>query len=898
MNPLRIDDWLEAGTDGSRIPGAARDYLNAAREALCELHRSGGSGREVNEAHSDAVDDLVRRLFELSEQEYFGSGGDAPNEFCIVAVGGYARREMSLHADVDLLFLFRDQATPYVQSVAERLQAWLWDAQVAVGGATRTISDTIRLAREDRTVQTSLLAPRYLAGSGILFHEFSRLVQTRLIDRPEAFISERIVALHERHTEFGDSLYLLQPNLKEGAGGLRDYHAAYWAMQAALPGARHREDFLHQGLLTPEESTGLFQALDFLWRVRNELHLTSGRKHDQLDFELQEHVAGRFGYDGSGGPELPVERLMGDYYRHARTVLSCASLVMEQCLARVRPRPWRRRVQQVERGLRIANGQLEIPHARQLQDEPLMLLEVFRVAQEHDVPLTRKALRLVRENLELVDDDYRSSPQAREIFFDILRSERRVTRSLIAMNEVGLLGRYLPEWDHIVCRWQQVMYHTYTVDVHSIFLVEELRRTLRGDFEKEMPRLTQMVAEEGDLLPVILGCLMHDIGKGLGGDHSPKGAVRTRACLERLGADPDLVDRVEFLVAEHLVMSHIAQRRDLSDPRLVLDFARRVGDRKRLRQLFILTVMDIRASSKKAWNDWRGQLLYELFERTSELLETGSTDSTQAMELIEARVERRRSAAAELLEAEKLDAAQIESYFAMMPRRYFTAHTPRQIARHAQVVLGWDPETIFAHDVRDMRGFTELILCTRDTHGLFSNVAGVLTAHHINILGAHAYTTRGGLALEIYRISTPAGDTRAREVVWRDLLASLTRVLTGEEGVEELIQRRGRRLGVTAAPKLRSESVTITNEESDFYTIVDVTANDRLGLLHDLTRVLAQHGCEIYISKAGKVLDQVTDAFYIKDVEGHKVQSEATLEALQREIGKVLRSGGERAGAS
>lgn len=896
MNGPSVLTELGPQVELSEVPRAARAYLNAARAFLAEVHTSGASGREVNETHSDLIDRLVRRLFQLSEEQYFDTGGESASEFCVVAVGGYARREMSIHSDVDLLFLFRDQVTPYVKSVAERLQLWLWDAQVTVGGATRSIADTIRLAREDTTVCTSILGPRFLAGSGVLFHQFNRLIQSRLLDKPEAFIADLMVGLHERHTEYGESLYLLQPNVKEGAGGLRDYHASCWAMQAAQPNSRSRDDFLYLGLLTEEEMQGYGEALDFLWRARNEVHLLAGRKSDQMSFDLQEKLAHELGYhEEAGTPELPVERFMGDYYRHARNVLTCASLVIEQCLARVRQRPRRRRVFEVEEGLRIADGQLEIPHTRQLREDPLLLLRVFQVAQSHDVPVTRKARRLIRESLDLVDDAFRRSPEALEVFFSILRGERRVTRSLIAMNEVGLLGRYLPEWDHIVCRWQHVMYHTYTVDVHSIFLVEELRRLWKGDYEKELPGLTELVRDMGDLLPLYLGCLFHDVGKGLGGDHSPKGAVRARACLERVGADPELVDVVCFLVDEHLVMSHIAQRRDLSDPKLILDFARTVGDRRRLRLLYLLTVADIRASSKKAWTEWKGRLLQELFERTSELLETGANDPKRAIELIEARVETRREAATAELRKQGVSAEEIESYFAMMPRRYFTAHTPTQIARHARVALGRDLERPFSHGFREMRsGITEFILVTRDVHGLFSNVAGVLTAHHLNILGAHVYTTRSGLAVEIYRVSTPAGDDRAREIVWRDLLGSLERVLSGRDGVDELLRRRGRTLGSVRTLTQRPETVEIGNDESDFYTIVDVAANDRLGLLHDLTRVIAEHGYEIYISKAGKVLDQVTDAFYLKDAEGRKITDEAALDALRQDLLIALRSGGNR----
>src|SRR5258705_2315210 len=312
---------------------------------------------------------------------------------------------------------------------------------------------------------------------------------------------------------------------------------------------------------------------------------------------------------------------MRDYYLHARSVLDSSSLVMEQCLARVHGKPRRRRVRDVEEGLRVADGQLEIPHTLQLRRDPLLLLRVFAVAQRHDVPLRRKARRLVRETLDLIDDAYRRAPAAVAILFEILRAERRVARTLVAMNEVGFLGRFLPEWEHIVCRWQHVMYHTYTVDVHSIFLIEELRRLWKGRYEKAFPELTDLMLSVDDREVLFLGCLLHDIGKGFGGEHSEKGARRAQACVERLGLAPERVERVVFLVRHHLLMSHVAQRRDFSEPNMVLEFARTAGDRTNLRNLYLATFADMRASSAKAWTDWKGRILGEVFERTSEVLE-------------------------------------------------------------------------------------------------------------------------------------------------------------------------------------------------------------------------------------------------------------------------------------
>ncbi len=901
-----IDAYLAAfdGGPGRAQPEAevarvVREYLAAAQAHLRELHEAEASGAQVGEANADLIDRLMRRLFGYAEEGYFADAGGDPSPLTVVAVGGYARREMNVHSDVDLLFLYRGELTSHVSQVAERILYWLWDASVTVGGATRTLRETLDLARDDATVRTAVLDPRYLAGSGVLFHEFGKALRAELLRDPARFIAEQLEAMRKRHTRFGDTLYLLQPNLKDGPGGLRDYHLATWAMQATQPGARGFESFLHLGLLTEAELATYREAVDFLWRARNELHLATRRKHDQMSFELQERIALRFGYGkaGNGGAELPVERFMRDYYRHARAIQNHSSLVIEQCQARVHPSPRRRRIREVEHGFRIVEGQLEIPQARQLREEPLLLLEAFAVAQERDAPLTRKARRLIQQNLELIDAGFQASPAARDVFLRILSARKRVMRSLIVMNETGLLGRFLPEWEHIVCRWQHVMYHTFTVDVHSIFLIEELRRLWLGEYEQRFPELTELMHGIDDRPVLFFGCLLHDIGKGLGGDHSVLGAARARVCLERLGIEPERVDRVVFLVLHHLLMSHLAQRRDLSDPKLIVDFARTVGDRTNLRNLYLLTFADIRASSATGWTDWKGQLLRELFERTGELLESGRDDPGAAIEIIERRVETRRAAAAAELRGLGVSQAHIEAYFEMMPRRYFTAHAPAQIARHARVVLGRGPGQLFGTAVREMRGgFSEFILCTGDAPGLYSRVAGTLAARGINILAAHVYTTRTGLALEVYRLATPEGGEDERGLAWQELEQTLQRVLSGQEDVAELLKRRRLPVGGPRILSDRPARVGASNEESDLYTIVDVAANDRLGLLHDLTRVISDQGYEVYISKAATIEDQVTDTFYLKDRQGKKIQDPEALERLRGALLEAARAGEAPAG--
>jgi len=882
------------GIDATRSAAAVRRYVEDLLGWLARLHSAGSTGREINVANSDATDRLVRRLQERAEAGWYALGGDFGDRYALAAVGGYARRELSIGSDVDILFLVAGEVGALAAHVAERVQYGLWDGGVKLGASVRTVAQCIELGREDVSACTAILGARFLGGDPTLFHELTAAVRTDLIPDPEAFVVAQREAFERRHDKYGESLYLLQPNLKEGAGGLRDYHAAFWVARACEPMVRGPGDFLHVGLLREAEMREYDAALQFLWRLRNELHLLPGQKTDQMSFEIQEELAGAFGYGEpeSGGEDLPVERFMRKYYRHARAVQTLSEIVMEQCQARVRQRPPERRLQEVEEGFRISSEHLEIPHTAHLRERPARLLAAFAVAQDHDVPLSRKARRLIRENLTLVDDAFRRNPESAELFLRILGSECRVTRSLLAMNETGLLGRYLPEWEHIVCRWQHVAYHTYTVDVHSIFLVEQLRRLLRGKFARTLPALTELIHSTTDLPALYLGCLLHDIGKGRGGDHSAKGARLARSCLERLGLAAERAERAIFLVEKHLLMSHVAQRRDLGDPKVIVEFARSVGDRENLRNLYLTTFADIRASSATAWNPWRGELLAELFERTSEFLETGDDDSRRALEQVEARVETRRRGARTELQKLGVAVARIEAFFEMMPRRYFVNHTPRQIARHARVVFSLPGEKVLASGVREMRaGFSELIICTRDVHALYASVAGCLTALGVNILASHVYTTRTGLALEVYRVSTPRGGDEERREVFERLRRTLEQVLRGDARVETLLARRGRPVG--AVPRLASRrppAISIRNDVSDFYTVVDITANDRLGLLYDLTRTLADHDLAIFVSKASTVLDQVADTFYVKAPNQAKLMDRDATKRLRKALLEVLSS--------
>ena len=441
LNSPSIDSLLRDAIAGEgamsrKVPAAVRLYLEQARTHLSELHDASRSGRVVNEANSDLMDRLVRRLFTLAEEDHLTDGGTLERGVSVVAVGGYARREMSIHSDVDLLILYRDDLTPYVAGIAERLQYWLWDAGLTVGCATRTLEDTVNLGRADLTVRTAVLTARFLCGDGEFFHVFADRIRDELVPDVPAFIREVADHMQGRHEDYGESLFLLQPNVKEGAGTLRDYHTAYWVARATQPSLRDLDDLLHFGLLTEPEMETYRAALDFLWHVRNELHLKTKRATDQMSFELQELVADGLGYGSmsdhvmgkpkqdlpvdtvllemrmeADDPDLPVERFMRDYYTHARIIQNFSQLIIDQCRKRVTGGEDGEGVTvEVEDGFGLAKEHLEIPHSAHLRERPIRILLAFEVAQSHDVSLSRMARRFIRENLDLVTDERRTNP--------------------------------------------------------------------------------------------------------------------------------------------------------------------------------------------------------------------------------------------------------------------------------------------------------------------------------------------------------------------------------------------------------------------------------------------------------------------------------------------------------
>ncbi|MEE8558957.1 MAG: [protein-PII] uridylyltransferase, partial [Myxococcota bacterium] len=876
------------GADPEVVTSSVRAYLAEVRTYLLELHDEGVSARRVNEEHTDLIDRLIRKLFRVSEDTYHARNPRLDLRMAVLASGGYGRRELALASDVDLLILYRGKLNPYVETIAEAIMYGLWDARVDVACATRTIRECLRQGKEDLPTLTSYLDARFLVGDAALAAELEHEVQAWIHQHASEFIEGKLEEQRLRHERFGESPYLLQPNIRESVGGLRDGQTVCWIARAVNWDVRSPEDLHLHGIIDAEELADLTAALEFLWRVRNELH-RGGRKDDRLHYAMQESLAEYLGFKGDE-KTLGIEELMRAYYLHARALQRICSRAtvhvsrLDQRRKGQEPAPWRA----VEEGFVLALDQLEIPHAEMLRERPVRLLSAFAVAQRYEASLSTRAQRLVRQNLGLVEQLQRE-PEASRVFREILTAENHVYRTLTAMNEVGVLGAYLPEFAALVGMWQHDLYHTYTVDVHSLFLVEQLRRLLKGRFGTELPLATELIRETPDLEMLYLGCMLHDIGKGQGGGHSERGAKMVPPLARRLGLSRAEENEVTFLVRHHLHMSALAENRDVNDPRLVVNFARFVGHRRRLRNLYLLTIADIRSVSPEAWNAWKGGLLEALYRNTADWLEAQQSDARGSHFLQERSLERPAEVEGEVvqrLEGRNVPIERAVTFLESLPKRYLLLHHPDQIVVHLEAALAYIDEGkrvgVHLHYPEGPEaGSCELVLFAADQPGLLSSVTGILAAAGRNILSAYVYTTREGIAVEIYRLTSIAGGVLEEQEASDRLERRIEDVIEGRTSVEDLIVRHpaDRPRGARARPPV----VRLSNEDSDLYSIIDVEAEDRPGLLYDITRTLSELGVNIVMSRAATRAQRITDAFYVRD-SGHKildpVRQEQILQAL------------------
>jgi [protein-PII] uridylyltransferase len=866
---------------------AWKEHVRAAQGLINEQQRTGAKGWAVARLQARFTDELVVALLAHVEAEYFRKYPRVDTRLAFVAQGGYGRGEMSPRSDIDLLFVFPARPTPYIEFVTEKVLYTLWDLGFHVGHATRNFKDTAKFGLSDTTVRTALLDHRYLAGDRDVFAEFSAFIQKEvLFVNPNKFIKEKIAEARERHARFGDSTNVVEPHVKEGEGGLRDLHTALWVSKV-----KFRVDDLYglfqKGLIPKADVEVLERAWDFLLRVRHELHIRTNKKHDIINFELTAPIADALGFKKRGGT-LAAEAFMQRYYYHARQVLHYSQVVLEKCEeqmeGRLRGTFGRLGIKDVGHGFRTYRKELIVGETA-LDAEPANLMRAFYYRQKHKVPFSRSTYDLLRRRARKIDAAFRENPDVNGMFLEILGNAEEASELMLEMNESRILGAYIPEWAKLFCRAQYQMYHRYTVDTHSCFCVREVEHLMLDD--ASTPELFRAVVKNlPDKQLMMLSALLHDIGKGSGKDHSILGELLCKRIGKRMGLSQRRIDRLALLVRHHLTMNQVAQRRDLHDPATINEFATYVGDIENLDMLYVLSYADTRAVGPNVWNEWKSTLLTELYERTRWVLETGDFKG----KWLRTEVKNRKAAITEAAKTAKLmPAAALEKLLETLPDRYFLNNQSEEIVRHMELMaqLG-DKPFVLGRRERE-KGIVELVFIGYDRPGLFSLISGSLRAAGLNILDAQINTLHDGHVLDVYRV-TPVDSQDLSEARWNRLLEVLAGALSGKVDLDKLVLDRAK--PSWAAPekliRIRKAKIEIDNQLSSQYTIIDIFAYDRFGLLYEITKGLAELGLSIHLAKVATAADMIADVFYVARVAGGKLSDERELQALRDKVMGII----------
>jgi [protein-PII] uridylyltransferase len=912
LTAIARDEDLTSEVQRQRVLEQLKDVLAKGRAEIRsrfdagEGARDSGIGIAAVRATSFLVDQLVRVIHDYADwYVYRASNLTLAERLTIVAVGGYGRGELCPHSDIDLLFLLPYKQTPRGEQLVEFILYMLWDLGLKVGHATRSLPECIRLAREDITIRTALLEARYLWGEDKLFAELRhRFVSEVVKGTAHDFIAAKLAERNERHKRLGDSRYVLEPNVKEGKGGLRDLHTLFWIAKYV-----HRveqvDDLVMKGVLTEDEAAKFTKALDFLLCVRCHLHYLANRPEERLTFDVQEEIGLRMGYTDHRGTR-GVERFMKHYFLVAKDVgdltrIFCAALEIE---SEVKPRfslkslPLGRfRRAKLIDGFALESGRLTVAKTTAFADDPVNFLRIFRVAQLHGLDIHPYALRLIRQNLRLVDASLRANPQANELFMEMLTDGRDGEITLRRLNEAGVFGRFIPDFGRVVAQMQHDMYHVYTVDEHTIFVIGIMHRIEAGELATDHPLATELVPKIQSRRALYLALLLHDIAKGRGGDHSVLGAEIALKLGPRLGLSEEETDTVAWLVRWHLAMSNTAFKRDIHDAKTIRDFASLVQSPERLRLLLCLTIADIRGVGPNVWNNWKAALLRELYLLTEEAL-AGAAPGTGA----KARVAQIQAG----LRAELADwsDAEVAEHCTRGYADYWLAFDVPTLARQARLVREAERNTTpLTVDTRidRARGVTEVTIYTEDHPGLFSRLCGAMALAGANIVGAQIFTMSNGMALDVFRLQDAAGALDGGSPGAFDrperiarLASHIEQALSGRVRLRETFSRRPAIASRTNVFRVPPRAL-IDNTASATHTLIEVNGRDRPGLLYEVTRTLTALGLSISTAKIATYGERVVDVFYVKDVFGHKIEQESKLKQIRERLLVALTDPEDRA---
>jgi len=878
-----------------------RQTLATARaQAEAELLAT-GKGTRCAQNLSNAQDEIIAALYLFATRRVYPvdnpSGAEA---IALSAVGGYGRGTLAPGSDIDLLFILPYRQTPWGEQVTEYILYMLWDLGQKVGHAVRSVDECIRMARADMTVRTATLEARFLTGDRGLFETLTSRFETEIMPGtgPE-FIAAKMAERDERHRQMGNSRYVVEPNIKDGKGGLRDLNTLFWIGKYFFS-VKTSHELVGKGVLSAGEYRLFSRAEDFLWAVRCHLHFVTGRTEEKLTFDMQPELAERMGYARRVGM-LGVERFMKRYFLVAKDVgdltrIICASLEFNHAkdidsVGRVSAplRPGRSRIKG-EVDFVLDTGRLNLADAEVFTRDPVNLIRMFRVAGREQLLFHPDALKIITRSLRLIDNGLRADPRANEHFLNILTDPLSVERILRQMNESGVLGKFVPEFGKIVALMQFNMYHHYTVDEHLIRSVGVMADIANGGLRQELPLTHELLPQLNDTRLLYVALFLHDIAKGRPEDHSIAGARIARRLCPRFGLLPAETDTVAWLVENHLVMSEIAQARDIQDPETAKAFADVVQSPQRLALLMILTACDIRAVGPGVWTGWKGSLLRSLYYATEPLLSGGHSQVTQSD-----RISHARHQLAQALEAWPADA--VESYIARHYDHYWLRAEPELQIEHARMIRQADKAgEVFAGSIRvkAFEGITEVSFYTPDHPRLLSLIAGACTMQDASIIGAQIFSTRDGHALDTFRLRRSFTSDEDEKVRATRIIDTVKQLLQGKRQI--LIDlgkesRHNKRLRPFAVPA----QVSVSNVLSEKFTVIEVSGLDRMGLLHSLTREIADLNLTIGSAHIGTYGEKAVDVFYVTDLTGQKIHAKPRQRRIHDALMNVFQpQGGER----
>jgi [protein-PII] uridylyltransferase len=871
-----------------------RDALAQGREEIARrLVARPSAGHEIAEAQAFLVDQILRIVHDHVITDVYPAGNRSKGErLTIAAVGGYGRGEMAPHSDVDLAFLTPIRSTAWCEQVIEAMLYFLWDLGLKVGQSSRSLDEMVRMCKSDLTIRTAMLEARYVWGDQDLFDEARQRFWKDVVAGTERqFVVEKLAERDARHKRMGDSRYVVEPNVKEGKGSLRDLHALYW-IGKYIHKVRSPAQLVDAGLLTQQEYRAFRRAETFFWAVRCHLHAITGRAEDRLTFDVQREVAARMNYNDRPG-KSGVERFMQYFFLQAKVVGNLTAVFLAQLDDQFAQRPVKgllanfRAKPRNLKGYQVFGGRLRATSDDWFAADPVRMIEVFVIADREGLEIHPETLRLITRDATLIREEVRADPRANALFLELLTSRRDPEKALRAFNEAGVFGRFVTEFGRVNAQMQFDMYHHYTVDEHTIRAIGLIARIERGELSEDHPLAHEVIGKVRSRRALYVAVLLHDIAKGRGGDHSVLGAEIADRLCPRLGLDEEETELVSWLVRHHLIMSATAFKRDLSDSKTIGDFVGQVQSIDRLRQLMLLTVVDIRAVGPGTWNSWKRQLIGNLYGAAEERLRLGHAEYGR-----EKRIAAKRAAVEARLGHES---GMIEAIGSQFGDAYWIAEADDVIAKNlAQYAAAAQEPLSIQTEFYSARGATLVTVIAADHPGLFYRIAGGIHLAGGNIIDARIHTTRTGRAVDNFLVQDPLGRPFREEGQLERLRTSIENALANRVRLLPQLHARPDARPRADAFEVRPR-VLIDNKASNRFTVVEVNARDRPALLNRLAYALFDARLMVHSAHIATYGERAADTFYVTDLLGEKLESQDRIKALEQ---RLLEAASEAAGVA